>query len=129
MTPDRTTHGSCSVTKARVARTRSLVIPEGDGVPSTHTAPTAAPDWKVTPATLGPAPHSFTAPPPTSRRPLIPWWSLLLSTLALATLGAATAVLHLPALIGAIASVCLAGCCLALVVAELAHRATTWRPR
>jgi hypothetical protein len=60
---------------------------------------------------------------------LIPWWSLLLSTSALAGLGAVVASLELPAVIGASLLVCLAGCCLALVVAEVVHRVTTWRSR
>ena len=43
---------------ARVARSRSEVIPEGDGVPSTHTPPPAAQHRKVTtgPGGRGPLP-------------------------------------------------------------------------
>ncbi|MGB5759091.1 MAG: hypothetical protein WBM50_19415, partial [Acidimicrobiales bacterium] len=82
----------------------------------------------VSPIPSGHAPHSFTASvEPKSRAALVPWWSLLLSALALGCLGALVAVLDVPALVGAAVSVCLAGCCLVLVVAELVHRVTNWR--
>jgi hypothetical protein len=55
---------------------------------------------------------------------LIPWWSLLLSALALASLGAATAVVSAPPLLGALAVLSMAAVCLVLVVAELVHRAS-----
>jgi hypothetical protein len=58
---------------------------------------------------------------------LIPWWSLLLSALALAVIGATTAALQIPAIIGAATVLCMAACCLVLVVAELVHRVTAWR--
>jgi hypothetical protein len=51
----------------------------------------------------------------------------VLSALALAVLGALTAVLELPPVVGAALFVCFAGCCLILVVAELVHRVTAWR--
>ncbi len=117
------------VTQARVAPPRSLLIPEGDGVPSTHTAPTATPTRTVSPIPSSRAPHSFAASPPRSRAALVPWWSLLLSALALGSLGALVAVLELPAIVGATVSVCVAACCLVLVVAELVHRVSTWRAR
>lgn len=120
---------SSLVTQAEVARTRSEVIDEVDGVPSTHTAPTAVPARKVSPIPPSRAPHSFAANQPPSRVALVPWWSLLLSVLALAVLGALIAVIELPAVVGAAVSVCVSGCCLALVVAELVHRATSWRSR
>lgn len=47
--------------RTRVARPRSGVIPEGDGVPVTHTPPTAVPDRKVAPGLSGSAPHTFAA--------------------------------------------------------------------
>jgi hypothetical protein len=83
----------------------------------------------VTPILSGQPPHSFTASPSGSRGALVPWWSLLLSTLALATLGAMTAAIELPPLVGAVLLVSAAGCCAVLVVAELVHRAGTWRTR
>jgi hypothetical protein len=126
MTPE-TTSASYQVTRARVAGTRLLVIHEVDGVPSTHTELAAALARKVAETTPHQAPHSFAASAPRSRWTLIPWWSLTLSVLALATLGATTAVLQVPALIGAAAAVCLAGCCLVLVVAEIVHRVTAMR--
>jgi hypothetical protein len=120
---------SSLVTQAEVAGTRSLLIPGGDAVPSTHTALTPAPARKVSPIPPSRAPHSFAASPPRSRTALIPWWSLLLSGLALAALGAVTAITELPAFVGAATAVALAGCCLVLVVAELVHRVTTVRGR
>jgi len=63
MTPETTTDDFCLITRARVARTRSEVIPEGDGAPSTHTPPAAAPDQKVTPNHAGRAPLPFAASP------------------------------------------------------------------
>ena len=39
------------------------VIPEGDGVPSTHTPLSAVPDRKVTAGVPGSAPHPFAAKP------------------------------------------------------------------
>lgn len=128
MTPDHEP-GSCLVTRARVARTRSEVIRQ-DGAPSTHSVPESAPGRMVFPIPSGHAPHSFTASvEPRSRAALVPWWSLLLSVLALGCLGALVAVLELPAVVGAALSLCLAGCCLVLVVAELVHRVSTWRAR
>ena len=107
---------------ARVAQFRSVVTPAGGGVPSTHTAPTAAPARMVTPITRSHAPHSFAAPPSPRRLALVPWWSLALSTLALAVLGALTATRLVPAAVGAAAVVCLGFCCLILIVAEVVHR-------
>ena len=113
--------------RARVAHPRSDVIPAGDGLPSTHAAHTAAPGQKVTTVAARHAPHSFAATPPLRRTALIPWWSLLLSALALATLGAVTAWTELPPVIGAMSAVAMAGCCLVLVVAELVHRVSEVR--
>jgi hypothetical protein len=115
------------VTRARVAGTRLLVIHEVDGVPSTHTELVAALTRKVPATTQRKAPHSFAASLPRRRRALIPWWSLLLSALALSSLGAVTAWLRLSAVIGAASVASMSFCCLALVVAELVHRATTHR--
>ncbi len=115
------------VTRAGVARTRSEVIRQ-DGAPSTHTAPESAPARMVSPSPSSHAPHSFTASPPRSRAALVPWWSLLLSGLALACLGAITAWVRLPPLVGATAAVSMSFCCLLLVAAELVHRVTTNRP-
>ena len=120
---------SSLVTPAEVARTRSLLIDEVDGLPSTHTASTAVPARTVSLIPHTRAPHSFAAKQPPSRAALVPWWSLLLSVLALAVIGSLIAVIELPAVIGAAVSVCVSGCCLALVVAELVHRATAWRSR
>ena len=128
MTPDHEPVTS-QVTRARVARTRSEVIRQ-DGAPSTHTAPEPAPTRMVSPIPSGHAPHSFTASvEPKSRTALVPWYSLLLSTLGLASLGAATAIAELPAVIGAASAVALAACCLVLVVAELVHRVAAMRGR
>ena len=113
--------------RARVAQPRSDVIPAGDGLPSTHTAHTAARGQKVTTVAAQHAPHAFAASPPLRRTALVPWWSLLLSVLGLATLGAATAWTELPPVIGAMSAVCMAGCCLVLVVAELVHRVSEAR--
>ena len=107
---------------ARVAQRRSVVTPAGGGAPSTHTAPIAAPTRTVTPTTPSHAPHSFAAPPSPRRLALVPWWSLTLSTLALAVLGAVTATRLVPAFVGAAAIVCLGFCCLILIVAEMVHR-------
>ena len=121
-TPDPDPAGYGLTTSARVARPRSEVIPAGDGVPSTHTDLSPAPDPKVSPIPPGRTPHSFAARPALRRSSVVPWWSLLLSALALAMLGAVTAVIELPAVIGAATAVALAACCLVLVVAELVHR-------
>ena len=114
---------------AQIAHTSSRGIDGVDGAPATHTAPSPTSDRKVSSSIPGPAPHSFAAIPPVSRRALVPWWSLLLSLLALATLGALTAIAELPALIGATCAVGLAGCCLVLVLAELVHRTGNLRDR
>ncbi len=50
--------------QARVARQRFRGIHEVDGVPSTHTPLTAAPDRKSPPGFRGSAPHPFTANKP-----------------------------------------------------------------
>ncbi len=128
MTPDDILD-PCQITRARIARTRSLVIAEGDAVPFTHTALVAASDPE------GQHPHPGHHPSPLRRNPtaaavaaLVPWWSLLLSALALSLLGAVTAWLRLPPVVGAAAAVSMAACCLVLVVAELVHRATAQRP-
>jgi len=127
MTPDHAPVSS-QITRAQVARTRSEVIRQ-DGSPSTHTAPSPESARMVSPIPSSRTPHSFAASPPLSRAALVPWWSLLLSASALACLGAVVAVVELPAVIGAALLVCLAGCCLVLVVAELVHRVMTWRSR
>ncbi|MEM9564178.1 MAG: hypothetical protein AAGA93_16270 [Actinomycetota bacterium] len=57
----------------------------------------------------------------------MPWWSLLLSALALATLGAVTAWTELPPVVGALSAVSMAGCCLLLLVAELVYRVSEAR--
>ena len=62
MTPETTTD-NCLVTRARVARTQSEVIPEGGGAPSTHTHHTATLDREVTPPLAGRAPLPFVASP------------------------------------------------------------------
>ena len=115
------------VTTARVARTRWLVIDEGDGPPSTHTQPTAGQHWTVTPGVRARAPLPFTAKQPPRRSALVPWWSLLLSTVALAVIGAAIGVGVVAAAIGAGCVVAMGFCCLVLVIAELVHRADAVR--
>jgi hypothetical protein len=57
---------SCLVTNDWVARFRLLVIPAGDGVPSTHTALEAAPDRAVTDDHHNGAPFPFAAIQPGS---------------------------------------------------------------
>lgn len=121
--PDR----SALVTTARVARTRWLVIDEGDGPPSTHTQPTAGHDRMVTPDVRARAPLPFAAKQPPRRIDLVPWWSLLLSTVALAMIGAAIGVGVIAPAIGAGCVVAVGFCCLVLVIAELVHRADAVR--
>lgn len=116
------------VTRARVAHPRSLVIDEVDGLPPTHTPPTATPIRKVTTGPTGAAPLPLAANQPARRRALVPWWSLLLSLLALSCLGAVTAWLRLPPIIGAAGVVSMSFCCLVVVIAELVHRVNTHRP-
>ena len=60
MTPNLPSHGP------RVAESPLEVIPEGDGVPTTHTPLSAAPDRKVTSALPDNVPHPFAAKPPRS---------------------------------------------------------------
>ena len=59
--------GFCLTTRARVARTRSRFIPEGDGVLSTHTPQVAAPDRTVTDRASAGATHPFADNPPISQ--------------------------------------------------------------
>ena len=54
--------------RARVAPTHLEVIPEGDGVPSTHTHLAAVPDRKVASVTVDSAPHPFAARHPQHQR-------------------------------------------------------------
>jgi hypothetical protein len=85
MTPNHTPT-PCPTTRARVARTRSEVIPAGDALPSTHTPPTAAPGRMVTVTRSGPGPLPFTAP----HLPAIP---AVAAMSAVVTVAAANAVL------------------------------------
>jgi hypothetical protein len=110
----------------RVAPTHSVVMPEGDGLPSTHTPHASQPDRMVTTDVGSSAPLPFTAPSPTGAIPAL----VAMSTVVLATTVAALLVVldgdpHRSYVIALVLGVLVAWC--ALLTTPIAIRKVSGR--